>query len=212
MKQKTAKLQRWLDRLTAACENKKWSSAVAEADCLSAELKQVREELWNEAEKVAVPIPSLSARIGYGACFGARSFGIALLIICLSTIPIAVESGRPEKIAALPTGTDNKSEEFAIVTKEEKELLEMLRADMDKGSRAAVAAVKQKSPAPKKVRASKAAVRHSAPVPAVKAETGSTSAPVKKADSTIKGEDLLTLVQIGEKTLHGGAPAIKIVN
>ena len=50
MKQKTARLQRWLDRLTAACENHKWKSAVAEADCLSAELKQVREELWDQAE------------------------------------------------------------------------------------------------------------------------------------------------------------------
>ena len=55
MTNKTARLQRWLDRLTAACENKKWKSAVAGADRLSAELRMVRDELWEKAEESVEP-------------------------------------------------------------------------------------------------------------------------------------------------------------
>ena len=34
----------------------------------------------------------------------------------------------------------------------------------------------------------------------------------QRAENKIKAEDLLTLIQIGEKSLRGSEPAIKIVN
>ena len=127
--------------MTAACENKKWKSAVAEADCLSAELRLVREELWEKAEESAAPKRSFSFRTC--ASFGARSFGIAMAIVCLCTFPIAVESGRPQNIAALPTGAENKFEEFTLVTAEEKELLQMLRANLKESNEAVRTAEKE---------------------------------------------------------------------
>lgn len=209
MKHKTIRLQRWLDRLTAACDSRRWNSAVAEADCLSAELKQVREELWKEAENEAVRTP-LSVRAGGAVFCGARSFAIALLIICLTTIPIAVESGRPssplpQTFSSVPAG---RQEEFAIVTAEEKELITMLRRSLN-DSNAAVRAAAVRPQSPKKTSVS---------VPVVKAavrEMPSVSAPVQQArkpENKIKTEELLTLIQIGEKSLRGGASAIKIIN
>ena len=204
MKQKTARLQRWLDRLTAACENHKWKSAVAEADCLSAELKQVREELWDQAENEAVPRPAFF-RLRSCASFGAKSFGIAIVIICLSTFPIAVESGNPQRVAALATGAESHFEEFALVTTEEKELLQLLRKNLNE-SNIAIKTAEEKSPGLKKNFTAKAVEK---PVVQISAERPTVK---QRAENKIKAEYLLTLIQIGEKSLRGSEPAIKIVN
>ena len=184
MTNKTARLQRWLDRLTAACENKKWKSAVAEADCLSAELRMVRDELWEKAEESVEPKRSFTC-----ASFGARSFGIAMAIVCLCTFPIAVESGKPQNIAALPTGAENKFEEFTLVTAEEKELLQMLRANL-KESNVAIRKAEKEAPAAKRKLTARMVERQITDVPE--------KVPAQRADR-IKPEELLTLIQIGEK-------------
>ncbi|MDY2985842.1 MAG: hypothetical protein SOR75_10990 [Synergistes jonesii] len=204
MKQKITRLQRWLDRLAAACESRKWNSAVAEADCLSAELKQVREELWEEAEAENVKIP-LSVRAGNMVFSGAKSFAVAIIIICLTTLPIAVESGIPSMSASLPSVSAGRSEEFAIVTSEEKELLTMLRRSLN-DSNVAVRAAEIRSPDSKRAFSS-VPVQKRANAPTAPAQAG-----LKAENNKIKPEDLLTLVQIGEKSLRGGEPAIKIVN
>lgn len=204
MKQKITRLQRWLDRLAAACESRKWKSAVAEADCLSAELKQVREELWEEAEAENVKVP-LSVRAGNMVFSGAKSFAVAIIIICLTTLPIAVESGIPSMSASLPSVSAGRSEEFAIVTSEEKELLTMLRRSLN-DSNVAVRAAEIRSPDSKRAFSS-VPVQKRANAPAASAQ-----ARPKAENNKIKPEDLLTLVQIGEKSLRGGEPAIKIVN
>ena len=200
MTNKTARLQRWLDRLTAACENKKWKSAVAEADCLSAELRMVRDELWEKAEESVEPKRSFNFRTC--ASFGARSFGIAMAIVCLCTFPIAVESGKPQNIAALPTGAENKFEEFTLVTAEEKELLQMLRANL-KESNVAIRKAEKEAPAAKRKLTARMVERQITDVPE--------KALAQRADR-IKPEELLTLIQIGEKSLRGDTPAIKIIN
>ena len=200
MTNKTARLQRWLDRLTAACENKKWKSAVAEADCLSAELRMVRDELWEKAEESVEPKRSFNFRTC--ASFGARSFGIAMAIVCLCTFPIAVESGKPQNIAALPTGAENKFEEFTLITAEEKELLQMLRANL-KESNVAIRKAEKEAPAAKRKLTARMVERQITDVPE--------KAPAQRTDR-IKPEELLTLIQIGEKSLRGDTPAIKIIN
>ena len=200
MTNKTARLQRWLDRLTAACENKKWKSAVAEADCLSAELRMVRDELWEKAEESVEPKRSFNFRTC--ASFGARSFSIAMAIVCLCTFPIAVESGKPQNIAALPTGAENKFEEFTLVTAEEKELLQMLRANL-KESNVAIRKAEKEAPAAKRKLTARMVERQITDVPE--------KVPAQRADR-IKPEELLTLIQIGEKSLRGDTPAIKIIN
>lgn len=210
MKHKTARLQRWLDRLTAACENKKWKSAVAEADCLSAELRQMRDELWQQAEQSSVP--QAAARIRGYASFGVRSFGIALVIICLCSFPIAVESGRPENIAALPTNVKGDFEEIAFVTAEEKELLQLLRKNLNDGNIAVRAAEVKKDtspPAEKKLTA-RVAERRIADIP--QRTEGRPSARQKPQNERLQAEELLTLIQIGEKSLRGDTQSIRIIN
>ena len=53
MKKKIARIERWLNRLSAACETKRWDSALVEADCLSAEVREIREDLTHMLENDA---------------------------------------------------------------------------------------------------------------------------------------------------------------
>ena len=93
MVNKISRLQRWLDRLGAACDSKHWDAAVVEADCLSAEVREVRDELW----KLAMEEPSAAGRIfsREGVAMSFKSVVIAMLIVMFSTLPIAVESEKP---------------------------------------------------------------------------------------------------------------------
>lgn len=50
MRKKLISLQRWLNRLTVAYNKNELTSAMVEADCLSAELEGIRDELWCEVE------------------------------------------------------------------------------------------------------------------------------------------------------------------
>ena len=208
MKTNTVRLQRWLDRLTAACSNSKWKSAVAEADCLSAELKQMREELWQQAE-CQKQEPAL-LRFKNCAAFSGKSLGIAMIIICMCAFPVAIESGG-SMTASVPTGAESKFEELALVTTEEKELLQMLRTNLnDKNITVRAAQV----PAPSAGGTKKTVpVKTAQAVPAPKPQTAAVPA-VNPADQkkTIKAEDLLTLIKIGEKSLRGSDSAIKIIN
>lgn len=160
----------------------------------------VRDELWEKAEESVEPKRSFNFRTC--ASFGVRSFGIAMAIVCLCTFPIAVESGKPQNIAALPTGAENKFEEFTLVTAEEKELLQMLRANL-KESNVAIRKAEKEAPVAKRKLAARMVERQITDVPE--------KAPAQRADR-IKPEELLTLIQIGEKSLRGDTPAIKIIN
>lgn len=208
MKSSTQRLYRWLDRLSAACDNKKWKSALAEADCLSAELKQVREELWQRSEGES-ELPA-SIRLKQSLSFGLRSLSIAMVIICLSTFPIAVESGSVTQVASVPSKVFSSPEELTIVTAEEKELLQLLRKNLN-DSNVAVTAVAHRLPETGKTTA-RALVRTPASAPAPAAPKTAPAPKSKNVPTKIKAEDLLTLVQIGEKSLRGSDSAIKIID
>lgn len=182
------KLQRWLDRLSEACQHKKWTTAIAEADCLSAELRLFRNDIYAKAEN---SIENVSTCKQQKAMFAIKTFGTAMLIICFCTIPISVESARPRNIAALPI-VQNK--EFTLVSAEEKELLQMLRANLMQNNTGLLVA--------EKPRAKKTISRKTMPHVANSVN----------AQYTIKTEDMLTLMQIGERSLRGTGNVIKVIN
>ncbi|MDD4839029.1 MAG: hypothetical protein PHX99_07500 [Synergistaceae bacterium] len=205
MKKKISRIQRWLDRLSTACETGRWDSALVEADCLSAEVREIREDLTQKLENdhaAAVNIFSRSA-----VTMSIKSVGIALFIVLVSTIPLAVESERPwtaqtDTKAAQGTG----DEILAWVTREEDELLRTLRSDLS-GQNAGAIQTESVFSAPVKKRTSAQAKREIvvvSEIPAVR------NIPVR-SEAGISAEDLMALLQIGEKALRGDTPAIKVI-
>lgn len=165
-----SKIQRWVDRLTAACDQKKWAAAVSEADCLSAEIKLVREKLWENAEGELSPVSHSKLAI-----MGVKVVLSAFIIVCCTTLPIAIESG----VSVAPARKD-----IVFVSSEEKELLAMLREDLSGKN-----------------------------VPVIMTEKQQDDKIVASApkEDIIKSEDLIALVQIGQRSLMGNTPAIKII-
>ena len=199
MKKKISRIQRWLDRLSAACDKERWDSALVEADCLSAEVREIREDLAHMLENEQTSTAAIFS--GSAVTMSIRSIGIALFIVMVSTIPLAVESERPwtPQTASVPLH-NNGEEVLAWVTREEDELLRTLREDLSGqniGRTAAQGIFSAPARTPEKeiIVSERPAVRESS----VRSEAG------------ISAEDLLALLQIGEKALRGDTPAIKVI-
>lgn len=204
MKKRITRIQRWLNRLSAACENGSWDSAVIETDCLSAEVRELREDLSNMITEDA------SRRIFWGAdalAMSFRSVGIALFIVLVSTIPLAVEAEKPWSAQTTTASAKRSGAEFLTwVTKEEDQLLQVLRADLS-GQNVSVTQQPEVFRPLKK----KADPRplHQESVAAV--DKAALRVAPMASSSGISAEDLLALVQIGEKALRGESPAIKVI-
>lgn len=205
MKKQVARLQRWLDRFSSACERGKWDSAIIEADCLSAELKEIREDLWNKLENDnTAKLPMFSR---HQVFMSAKSLSIALFIVMLSTMPLAVEADRPAERRTAVKFDPSSQESLNWVTDEEMSMLRSLRADLSRAN-ARFNAMAQ-ADAPKKQSSEKTAkVVKTADAKIVV----QTEAKQRKHDAELGTEDLLALIQIGEKALRNSSPAIKVIN
>ena len=205
MKKKISRIQRWLDRLSAACEKGRWDSALVEADCLSAEVREIREDLTRILENEQTSPSDILSRSA--VAMSLRSIGIALFIVLVSTIPLAVESERPWAAQYASGPAKNSREEMLTwVTREEDELIRTLRTDLSgqnagnpDTANAFYAPVKKMTAA--RVKKDNAAVSEKPSIReiSVRSEVG------------ISAEDLLALLQIGEKALRGDVPAIKVI-
>lgn len=204
MKKNIERIQRWLDRLSSACEKDRWDSALIEADCLSAEVGKTREEIWGVVTGTREEKPSPFGR--HGVFMAMRTASVAFVIVLAASLPAALEADKPWP--AVTNTVYVKEDRLSWVTHEEEELLLALRAEMSKADLIAAGAEAQARSAPaarNTVRpAARGAVSDSNVVNAAKPET--------RQVSSITNEDLAALVQIGEKALRGNRPAIKVIN
>lgn len=205
MKKKISRIQRWLDRLSTACETGRWDSALVEADCLSAEVREIREDLTEKLENGNVATAYIFSRST--VAMSIKSVGIALFIVLVSTIPLAVESERPSaaQSASAPVQTSGR-EMLAWVTREEDELIRILRADLS-GQNAELIQPEKVFSVPTKKRTSVQGKNENIVVSEIPALR---NIPVR-SEAGISAEDLLALVQIGEKAIRGDAPAIRVI-
>lgn len=208
MKKKISRIQRWLDRLSTACDRGKWDSALVEADCLFAEVSEIREDLTLKLENDNFAAATIFNRSTLSMCI--KSIGIAMFIVLVSTIPLAVESERPWMAQKASESTKSSGQEMlAWVTPEEDELIRALRIDLS-GLNTGANQVENvfstpSGPVKKRVlaQAKKEIVRIS--------ETSSARSTQAKSEVGISAEDLLALLQVGEKALREDAPAIKVI-
>ena len=204
MKKKIARIERWLNRLSAACETKRWDSALVEADCLSAEVREIREDLTHMLENDAIETERIFSRSA--VTMSIKSIGIALFIVLVSTIPLAVEADKPWAEQAVSKPAKSAPQEMlAWVTPEEDELIRTLRADLS--GKNAIKQTESVFLTPAKKRASLQVKKESI----VFSEIPITQNIRVKPEVGISAEDLLALIQIGEKALRGDTPAIKVI-
>lgn len=206
MKKNVKRIQRWLDRLSGACEQEMWDSALIEADCLEAEVRKTRNELLGAAQGVQVREAPFLNRGAFS--FAARSVGVAFLIVCSASVPSAIEADRPWT-SVQPVTARVAQDRLSWVTPEEEELLLVMRAEMAKDNltTAAMAAKQLPSPAPR------AKKNETKPLAAEPETPTAQPATVKQQPSQgISNEDLMALIRVGEKALKRSSPAIVVIN
>lgn len=204
MKKHIDRLHRWLGRLSAACENKKWESALAEADLLSAEVKMTREAIWDRA--AGETAGERAALLNGGPVFmGARCILAAFAIVLFSTMPVSVEADRPAPCGAPAArkAEDAMERRLAWVTREEEDFINMLRTGLSLNN---VYTAEFEDSIPK---AASALAVPAAGRPAPQAR--SASAGKRAGDAVVRAEDILSLVRIGEKALREGSHGIKVI-
>ena len=126
MERKFARIYRWLERCAKACSAGSWGSALADMECAKAELEEVRDEIWSQAENAMAPKPA-----GRGGTVLRVAFVCSILIFA-SAAPLAMQSQGPvvQSVAAGP-GLDAMAENrLEWVTADEKALLDALRKSL----------------------------------------------------------------------------------
>lgn len=208
MKKRVIRIKRWVDRLSVAYEKKQWSSAMAAVDCLNAETRDLRDELCNvyieEIEKFT--LNKLMARMPIYI----KTVVIALFIVMLSSLPIAVEAEKQVMtVSKKPIETNKNVKNLNWLTNEEAELLSVFRSNFAENSQMSLLAVTNS----KNIKTTRTAKISEAQKTKVIPNTENIS--IKNKSKTIikdtSQEDLLTLLQIGEKALKGDSFAIKVV-
>ena len=216
MKKKITRLKRWLDRLSKACDARQWSSAVAASDCLNAEARELREELYGilmEDSRDFRSTKMLSIMPMH-----IKTIGIALLIVSLTSIPIATES---EKNASMISKTSSENtlnmKNLSWLTKEEAELLTVFRSNFTESSNMALTPIKitaSTSVNNKKI-ANQSAYdgrkNHKEEFPIENFKRNTQEVQSKSFVKNTAHEDLLSLIQVGERALRGDTFGIKVV-
>lgn len=207
MKKNIARIQRWLDRMSSACEGHKWDSALIEADCLSAEIRKTREEILDSArgERKEKAWPDGRRRL----FMALRTASVSFAIILAASLPSALEADKPQISAAETVYV--KEDRLSWVTPEEEILLLTLRSEMSKGDLITAGAAAN-TQARKNGGAATENARNSSES---EAQPGGGQERARKetvAANSVTPDDLAALVQIGEKALRGNSPAVKIIN
>ncbi|QVL35438.1 hypothetical protein [Aminirod propionatiphilus] len=211
MERRIERIRRWLDRCTAACEGRLWAAAIAELDCARAEMEETRRALSDRL------LGEPSRRTGASRAT-LRVALTSLLLVALLSHPAGSPRGPERSLSPLFTASGSMVE---IVTPDEKRLLDALRMPGGGPALAEVPperieaaearrlpdeglapAVGEKRFAPtdtRFVRAGGGAVEESVP-----SQSPSRRDPVValKADDEPTAEDLLRLLQVGQRALR----------
>ena len=91
MKKKLVSMQHWLNRLNVAYSKNELTSAMAEADSLSAELEGVRDELWDRVEEETLGHHWKSIFTSF-ACRASLVLLVSFFILCMSICPIVQDT------------------------------------------------------------------------------------------------------------------------
>ena len=205
MEKKMNRVQRWLDRCVTACKSGAWGSALIEVECLEAELKSAREEIW--AMAIANPRPQISV---FRSVFRhlLRVSTVALALLLALVLPLSLDSEKRYGPVRALSGEGT----FTWVTLDEGQILDALRRDLSENNRGRAAEVPliltQARPR------AKASSNVKLPLPAAieeKAGGKVNSDERDRKEEHVPVEKVLSLIQVGQRAIQMGEPAVRVV-
>jgi len=197
LEKRLKRVQRWIDRCVEACRCKAWSSALAELECARAELDSASREIWEIADG-----STTESRKGWSLPPKEpllHVFVVAVFMLLLAGAPTSVESFNPSPPVASEPGPL-----VEWVTADEKALLDNLRKSLAGGAAAASA-----NPAASSARsANKGGVAVQARLAAPSMQEVAPVSP--RIETPVQPEDLLSLIQVGQRALRPDGEGLKI--
>ncbi|MDO9508506.1 MAG: hypothetical protein Q7I97_04070 [Thermovirgaceae bacterium] len=180
------RVHRWIDRCIAACGSRKWDSALAEVECARAELESARKTIWEIASGEEKQFP-----VGQVFALSLKSLAVALLLVMAAALPISTGGYAPMGVE----GTGSLRLEW--VTADEHSFLSALRTSLSDMNFAAERRAEETIFRPK---AQDLKAEEKAIYPAPRQESG-----------TAALDEILTLIEIGQRALRGEGSVIQKV-
>ena len=183
-----------------ACRCKAWNSAIAELECARAELDSASREIWEAAAAAETGTHARSLRGPRAALL--QVVPVAVLILFLAVGPTSMDSTRSSRSVAFEAAPS-----VDWVTPDEKILLENLRKSLS-GNLAQSA---PEGPA-ERIAVGRPPGKNRLPGPAEAGEPAQSQVPKVAADRgmPVAAEDLLSLIQVGQRALRSDEEALRI--
>jgi len=205
LEKRISKIQKWLDRCLEACRAKSWDNALADMECANAELRNAREKLWEEIANQAVEKPGFLSR----SMPALRTGVLVAVILITSAVPLSVNNAQLRRDVA---GNEEKLV-LEWVKSDEHKLLMALRESLSENSFRQTLYTDQ-GPAEK-----------SGKIEPEVSVTGSAAGKISSTDEQkrlqvkenvqkqkpeLPVEEVIALIQIGERSLRDPGSAIEI--
>lgn len=224
------RIERWLKRCMVACRCGSWSSALMEIECMEAEAREFRDDLWKIAENEAMGKPRPSVRSIVAA--NARVVVLAMVFVMSVGFPLSVDQDRPFQAFS--------GESIALLTSTESDILDALRESLSEHNTGRViltldrpeissgshaprgAAVANDEAGPAVSGKNRSAMAGNAASsgkngvlePAKQSSASHEPAPAKKTAGESREpsvEDVISLIQVGQRALRTSEPAVKVL-
>ncbi|MDR1481854.1 MAG: hypothetical protein LBI74_04445 [Synergistaceae bacterium] len=216
------RIERWLRRLMSACGCGEWSSALMEVECMEAETKELRDDLWRTVENEVCLAVRRSLTVVLAV--GARVSLIAMLILLSSAFPLSVDQDRPQPVFSM--------EPEGLSVNREGEILNALKRTLSGGNRgraalyadassigggeltSAAKARESENPAAERQRTSaKVTAEPTEPIkPTEKPGLDQTMVEAEKIPARHEPslDDVISLIQVGQRALRVSERAVSV--
>ena len=204
MERQLKRVERWLKRCVIACKCGSWSDALAEAECLEAETKGLREKLWIAAEDDVLSVPNRGVANFLVSVL--KTGVLAMAIVLSAVIPIAFDS----ESGVLEFARQRDS--VVLLSSTESDIINALRESLSSGNSGSVI-ISVERPKETTVAESGRGMAMAAEK-AVIEETPQTPVEVKEQTPAVRrpsADEVISLIQVGQRALRYSEPGVIVV-
>ena len=216
MERRVAVIIRWLERCVKSYKSGAMESALMDAECARADMENLRGDLWEKLE---------------GRCIRVRRFSfIKMTEVLVCVMGVLLISATPLALQQNAIMEERAGGRFSLewISPDEMELLSNLRKSPDVVTAFSVepadnalleepVSLALEEPiftpvvvSPVIATLSKTPVRAIEPARSRNTERSSTSTEQKKPDTTMSYENILALIETGERAMNNNSPAIRV--
>ena len=202
------RVESWLKRCVVACKCGSWGDALAEAECLEAETKGLREKLWDATRDEALDIPEQGMMHSVFATV--KITVLAMAMVLSAVIPISLDA----EFGSGALNFASQGESVVLLSSLENDIINALRENLSGGNNGRVV-ISLEAPQT----ATTAESNRGAAMAAERAGTAPRIAePPQAADEEDaashrrpSAEEVIALIQVGQRALRSSEPGVIVV-